>query len=406
MNILYINVSDIQGGAAIGGYRLHRALQEKGIQSRMLVDVGKINNNDISIINRKRTLEYLTSKVTWNLGLSYINITSTFNITEHPFYKKADLINFHCLHGGYFNYLAIPKLTRDKPGVYRLSDMWSFTGHCAYSFDCERWKIGCGKCPYLDTYPAIPRDNTKLEFRLKKWVYNHSNLTIVTSSQWLTEKARESMLNHFNIKYIPNGIDTEIYKPLNKIQCRNVLDIPQNKNVILLVAQNLTNYRKGGDILLNSINNLPESLKKETILITMGESGEVFKDSIGMSILNLGYIGGDRLKAVAYNAADLFLFPTRAESFGLVLLESMACGTPMVSFNVGGVPDLVRHDVTGYLAKPEDAQDFCNGIIQLLEDDTLRNQISQNCRAIALQEYPIELQAKRYIELYEEILAN
>jgi len=157
---------------------------------------------------------------------------------------------------------------------------------------------------------------------------------------------------------------------------------------------------------LNSINNLPESLKKETILITMGESGEVFKDSIGMSVLNLGYIGGDRLKAVAYNAADLFLFPTRAESFGLVLLESMACGTPMVSFDVGGVPDLVRHDVTGYLAKPEDAQDFCNGIIQLLENDTLRSQMSQNCRAIALQEYPIELQAKRYIELYEEILAN
>jgi glycosyltransferase involved in cell wall biosynthesis len=110
------------------------------------------------------------------------------------------------------------------------------------------------------------------------------------------------------------------------------------------------------------------------------------------------------VKAIAYSAADLCVFPTRADNLPLVLQESMAYGTPMVSFNVGGVPDLVRPNVTGYLAKPEDAKDFSQGILQLLEDDTLREKMSANCRAIALQEYPIELQAKRYIELYQQVL--
>ncbi len=114
---------------------------------------------------------------------------------------------------------------------------------------------------------------------------------------------------------------------------------------------------------------------------------------------------GDRLKSITYSAADLLICPTRADNLPLVLQESMACGTPMVSFKVGGVPDLVRPGVTGYLAQPEDAQDFCNGIVQLLEDETLRERMSQNCRAIAVAEYPLELQAQRYIELYRQVLS-
>jgi glycosyltransferase involved in cell wall biosynthesis len=123
-----------------------------------------------------------------------------------------------------------------------------------------------------------------------------------------------------------------------------------------------------------------------------------------MSNLNLGYVSSDRLKSIAYSAADLFIFPTRADNLPLVLQESMACGTPMVSFNVGGVLDLVRPGVTGYLAQPEDPQDFYHGIMQLIEDKNLRASMRQTCRAIALEEYPVELQGQRYIELYRQAL--
>ena len=125
-----------------------------------------------------------------------------------------------------------------------------------------------------------------------------------------------------------------------------------------------------------------------------------------MSTINLGYLNSDRIKAIAYSAADLFVFPTRCDNLPLMLQESMACGTPMVSCKIGGVADLVRPGITGYLAEPENVEDLCNGIMELLEDSQLRAKMSQQCRAIALMEYNSELQAKRYIELYRQLLAS
>ena len=284
--------------------------------------------------------------------------------------------------------------------------MWSFTGDCAYSYDCTRWKTGCGKCPYPHTYPAIKRDNTPLEWKLKDWVYSRSNLTIVTLSRWLAKQAQQSLLNRFPIHHIPNGIDTEAYQPLDCQNCRSLLGIPLGKNVLMFGAASLQDPRKGGDLLLDALSNLPNSLKTETVLLTIGSGGEAIAETVGIPTLNLDYVASDRLKSLAYSAADLFLFPTRADNLPLVLQESMACGMPMVWFKVGAVPDLVRPGITCYLAALEDAQDFSQGIVQLLEDKRLKEPMGENCRAIALEEYPLELQAKRYIELYFQVLGN
>ncbi|MGK7874693.1 MAG: glycosyltransferase family 4 protein [Xenococcaceae cyanobacterium] len=406
MNILHINQSDLTGGAAIAAYRLHQGLLAQGIDSRLLVDEVKTNSDRVAILDRKRNTENLTSRLAWRLGLNYVNIISTFNIPKHPFYQNAELLNFHNLHGEYFNYLAIPSLTKNKPAVFTLHDMWSFTGHCAYSYDCDRWKIGCGKCPALDIIPSVGRDNTRLEWKLKNWVYSRSNLTIVTPSSWLTEQVKQSMLNRFSIHHIPYGIDTEAYQPLDPEKCKSVLGIPTGRKVLMFVSVSLTDLRKGGNLLLCTLDNLPKSLKAETMLLTLGDGSEAITEKVGIPALHLGYASGDRLKSIAYSAADLFIFPTRADNLPLVLQESMACGTPMVSFEVGGVPDLVRPGVTGYLAEPDNPQDLCDGIVQLLENETLRERLSQNCRAIAVEEYPLELQAKRYIELYCQLLGN
>jgi glycosyltransferase involved in cell wall biosynthesis len=171
-------------------------------------------------------------------------------------------------------------------------------------------------------------------------------------------------------------------------------------------AVSLRDERKGSDLLIKSLQQLPRSLRSDILLLTLGEGGEKIGEMVGIKTLNLGYVSSDRLKSIAFSASDLFVFPTRADNLPLVLQESMTCGTPMVSFDIGGVSDLVRHDITGYLAKPEDIQDFSNGIIQLLEDDQLRQNMSKNCRAIAISEYSLELQAKRYIELYEQVLQH
>ena len=406
MNVLHINQSDIGGGAAIAGYRLHQGLLACGIDSKLLV--GNTTTQSDRVDQAAPTFFTSTEKALWRitsrLGLNHIHRLSSLDIPNHDWYQAADILNLHNLHTGYFNYLALSKLTATKPAVFTLHDMWSFTGHCAYSYDCSKWQTGCGQCPYPNTYPAIRRDATRLEWHLKDRVYSCSDLTIVTPSRWLTEQAQTSMLKRFPIHHIPYGIDTEAYRPLDPELCRRTLGLSSDKNVLLFGADSLTDSRKGGDLLREALMRLPTALKAETIVLTFGGGGEAIADTIGIETLSLGYISSDRLKAVAYSAADLFLFPTRADNLPLVLQESMACGTPMVSFRIGGVPDLVRPGITGYLAQPENAQNLAVGIEQLLSDRALREQMSQNCREIALREYPLNLQAERYISLYKEAL--
>jgi glycosyltransferase involved in cell wall biosynthesis len=171
-------------------------------------------------------------------------------------------------------------------------------------------------------------------------------------------------------------------------------------------AANLGDKRKGGDLLIKSLQLLPESLKHQIVLLVLGDGGERLTEALDMETICLGYASGDRLKAIAYSAADLFLFPTRADNLPLVLQEAMACGTPMVSFKVGGVPDLVRPGETGYLAAAEDTGDFATGVVELLEDSAQREAMAQHCRTVAVEEYSLELQAQRYIELYQTVFSN
>lgn len=408
MKILQINFSDFAngGGGAIAMYRLYLGLRKANIDCKILSGVKTLEILDSQSIVRSSKLEYLIKLLTSQLGLNDIHSVSSFGILQNNLYTNSDILNFHVIHSGFFSYLALPELTKNKPAIFTLHDMWSFTGHCAYSYDCDRWQYGCGKCPYPDIYPPIKLDNTYLEWKLKDWVYSRSNITIVSPSKWLTEKARQSILNRFPIHHIPYGIDTAAYQQLDREECRHILGISQNQKVLMFGAVSLKDQRKGSDLLIKSLQQLPSSLKLDILLLTLGEGGEKIAEMVGIKTLSLGYVSSDRLKSIAFSASDLFVFPTRADNLPLVLQESMACGTPMVSFDIGGVPDLVRHNITGYLAKPEEIQDFSNGIVQLLEDEQLRQNMSKNCRAIAISEYSLELQAKRYIELYEQVLQH
>jgi glycosyltransferase involved in cell wall biosynthesis len=359
-------------------------------------------------IPRFPRMERLLGRVTFRLGLNDVHCIGAFKIKNIPAYEEADLLNFHGIHGQFFSYLALPSLTASKPAVFTVRDMWPLTGHCAVNYDCERWKLGCGRCPYPDAPPALPtkRDSTHIEWKLKNWAYSHSRLTVVTLSRRMTEQAQQSMLGRFPIHHIPNGVDTEAYRPLDPDLCRSALGIPAKKKVLMFAAGHLNRQNKGSDLLAAALQGLPPALKAEIILLLLGEGGEAIADTFDVPILPLGYVGGHRFKALAYSAADLFILPTRGEGLPNVLLESMACGTPMVSFDVGGVPDLVRPGVTGYLARPEDAQDLRHGIFQLLEDAPRQQVMSQQCRAIAVEEYAVELEVQRYIALYHEVLRH
>ncbi|MEN9214050.1 MAG: glycosyltransferase family 4 protein [Gloeomargarita sp. DG_1_6_bins_138] len=405
MNVLHINQSDLSGGAAIAAYRLHQGLLQQGMASKLLV--GQVTQSHplvapTPIMPFRKKLKNLADA----LGLNYVTQWGTGAIQKHPFYQAADVLNFHNLHGGYFNYLFLPQLTQTKPAIYTLHDMWSFTGHCAYSFDCDRWQKGCGRCPYPDTYPQIKRDSTAIEWKLKHWVYHHARLTIVTPSQWLMNQVKLSMLNHLDIYHIPNGIDLQIYRPLQPEICRNFLGINHKKYVLLTSSLNFYDPRKGSDLLIQALNLLPGALKSAAILLTMGRAGDALEKEVDMEVYSLGYIHLDRLKAGIFSAADVFILATRADNLPLVLQEAMACGTPTVAFDVGGVSELVRPGMTGALAEPENAQDLAQKIEQLLIDPETRARMSRNGREIAIKEYDLALQAQRYIELYQQVQKN
>lgn len=406
MRILHINQSDTSGGAAIACDRLHAGLIKSSIDSRILVGEKKSTHQATISLPRIRYIEKLAYTLSHPLGLNYLNTFSSFFIPHHDFYKKTDALIFHNLHQGqfgYFNYLSIPFLTQPKPAIFLLHDMWAFTGHCAYSFDCTRWQTGCGQCPYPDTYPAITTDNTHLEWKLKRWSYQKANLTIVTPSQWLADQAKKSILNHLPIHHIPNGLDTDVYKPKDQHYCRQQLGLPIDKHIIMFGAASLSDSRKGSDLLTKALIRLPPSIKQNSILLTFGNSQST-ADSLDISTVQLGYLHSDDQKAVAYSAADIFVFPTRADNLPLVLQESMACGTPMVSFNIGGVPELVRPNITGLLAPPENVDALSHAIAQLLTTPDILKKMRHHCRRIAQQEYSVELQVQRYIALMQDIL--
>jgi len=415
MKVLQVHISDNgRGGGCIAMNRLHGGLKKAGVESKILCQRKESQSSDSVLIPRSsltKLVEGGLRRVTSRLGFNDLHCVSSFGIRNVDAYRDTDILHFHCMHSGFFNYLALPGLTAGKTTVVTHHDMWHFTGHCTNSSDCDRWETGCGKCPYPDSHPRIQRDNTRLEWRLKNWVYNRSHFSNVIPSTWLTEIARQSILKHLPIHRIPNGVDTQVFRPLDPKQCRSLLGIPADKKILFFSAvrldvSNSRGFEKGSDLLVKGLQMLPEALKKETALLLMGSKGEDIAKKVEMETCDLGYISDDRLKAIAFSAADLFVYPTRVDNMPLGLLESMACGTPMVSFKVGGVPDLVRPETTGYLAEPESVEDFSRGIVQLLEDEPLRNHMSRECREIALKEYSLDLQVQRHVDLYRKILES
>ncbi len=408
MKILQINSSDLHsgGGGAVAMHRLHSGLKLAGIDSRILCALKTTTGEDSDVIPYwSERLEFHLSRWMGRLGLNDVHALRSFKIKDHPFYREADVLQFHILHSGYFSYLALGSLTRERPAVYTLHDMWSFTGHCTYSYDCARWKTGCGRCPHLDVYPKVSRDATSTEWKWKRWSSLRARLTIVSPSRWLAGLVADSFLNRFPVHCIPHGIDCEAYQPADQRACREALGIPVDRKVLLFGAEKLNDPRKGGDLLVQALSGLPASLKSGLFLLFFGnEDADSLRAETGIPAMGLGYVSADRLKSAIYSAADLLLFPSRADNMPLIVLESIACGTPVVAFSVGGVPEMVRPRVTGYLAAPFDTGDFRAGVTQLLEDRAKREQMSQQCRRIALDEYSLDLQVRRYAELYRTLL--
>jgi glycosyltransferase involved in cell wall biosynthesis len=405
MKVLLMHKGDAGlGGGQVQMLRLASGLRSRGVEARILCR-DATRQDSVRMPSRPRIERWLR-RITHPIGLNDIHLLSSHDVTRLPEFQEADLIDLHCLHHETLSYMALPAITAEKPAVFTFHDMWPLTGHCHASLECGRWQSGCGKCPHLGVAPAVPRDATALEWKLKRRAYQASRFTIVTPSKWLHEMIGRSMLAGHEVHHIPHGIDTDLYQPLEKALCRRVLGIPDDKKVLVFGAESLARLLKGGDLLQAALSQLPESLKREAVLLTFGHIQAGHLEGIGIQTMRLGYLTNKKLKIMALSAADVFINPTRAENFPLVIMESMACATAVASFAVGGVPEMVRHGVTGMLAEPENPADLAKSIENILSDRAALEVMERKCREVVIEEYPLDLYARRYHELYQRVIAQ
>ena len=221
-------------------------------------------------------------------------------------------------------------------------------------------------------------------------------------SRWIAAEAkRSSLLGRFASTIIPNGLDTSDFAPRDKMFSRDTLGVPRDKKVVLFVADSATNKRKGFDYLAKAL----EGLRDRSDLFLLSVGGSEPKIS-GLPILHLGRINHDRMLSIIYSAADVFVIPSLQESFGQTVTESLACGTPVVGFDTGGIPDMVRPGITGYLAPVGNASELGSAIVRVLDAPDNSAEMSKNCRQIAEQEYSMQTQAQAYRAFYQTLLSK
>ena len=311
---------------------------------------------------------------------------------------SPDIIHLHNLHGGYFQTNLFPKLAEIAPIVWTFHDMFPITGHCAYSFECEKWKTGCGNCKRLDIYPSIKRDRTKFLWNYKSKIFNSADFTIVTPSLWLKKCVEESFLKNKDVRLIYNGIDLETFKQTNKSEARKELNLPQDKKIVLFSADGgVKNPFKGGEFVFEAFKKLKD--RNDILFLNIGGRNKEKSENW----LDFGYVSKPETMAKLYSAADIYLFPSLADNCPLTAIESLACGLPVVTFETGGVPDIVENNKSGIVVEYKNSEMLINALEQLLDDDDLRGKIAENA-ILTSKKFSSGRMALEYLKLYEELL--
>lgn len=417
MNVLHISTSDQLGGAARAASRLHAGLQKIGIGSRMFV--GEKLSGEDSIIKyepppapwyrlrreiRRRLLQRSLSGYQMKAPAGFKNFSDDRSIHGNDPWEQLpphDLLHLHWVAGfvdcsAFFS--AIPPST---PVVWTLHDMNPFTGGCHYDEDCGKFAASCGACPQLNSVDEGDFSHQILQRKQKAFAPAHPNrLHIVADSNWLASEARKSSaFAGLPISAIHYGLDLETFAPRNKLAAREVLGIPPDARVVLFCADHISVERKGFAHLLRALDEFPKDTTP--FLLSMGNGTLSIPDRFPH--LHLGFISGDRFLSIVYSAADVFAIPSLQEAFGQTALESMACGTPAVGFDVGGIREVVVDGLTGLLVPKEDSHALQEAIRNILNNAALREKFAINSRRIALQEYSLATQARSYLDLYRTL---
>jgi glycosyltransferase involved in cell wall biosynthesis len=415
MNVLLLSTYDIEGGAARAAYRLNQGFQRINVHSQMLVQSKQVNDRRIIgssnatgkgkiIIGSRLILGQLPVKLYSHRDRNFYSPQwLPDNITAQIDRLNPDVINLHWVCDSFLQIETLARL--NKPLVWTLHDMWSFTGGCHYSGDCDRYTEFCGACPQLGSSQNCDLSRWVWQRKAKAW--KHLNLTIVSPSSWLAKCASSSSLfTDLPLEIIPNGLDTEKYRPIERKLAQELLRLPQDKQLVLFGSFAATsNKRKGFHLLQAALQELSKSGWQDKLeLVIFGASRPTNPPELGFKTHYLDTLNDDLSLFLAYSAADVFVLPSIEDNLPNTMIEAIACGTPCVAFQIGGMPDAIEHQQNGYLAQPYKIEDLARGIAWVLENKERHKNLSQRARKKVEQEFSLELQAHRYSSLFTEIL--
>ncbi|HUS70375.1 MAG TPA: glycosyltransferase [Anaerolineae bacterium] len=406
MNILHVSNTDLAGGR-FTGYYMQQAVDDADARIEMAVWEKESENPNVHQIRTPRpSLLWLVSAIgrrldSW-LGLEGLTGLGSLVMPFQPYFRHADVLHLHLIHNGaFFSMLALPAMSRLKPIVWTIHDCWPTTGMCVYPFDCERWLTGCaGRCPYPRGKSPFRYHIPALHWRIKQMVYKRTKATLVVASKWMQAHVQRSpLLRHLPCHLIPFGVDLETFAPRPKEACRTRLGIRPDQRVLAFRGTTLKTDRYKGMRWLKEALSLYEP-RQPTCLLILDDGRDFVSLCPKYGLIDLRWTDGDRL-VDALCAADLFLMPSIQEAFGLMAVESIACGTPVVVFDNTALPDVIKAPRGGLAVGAKDAAALAGAIDRLLEDNDLRLRLGQQGRQIAEQEYSLGLYVQRHLSVYE-----
>lgn len=402
MKIVHITTID-EGGAYKAVERMHEVLQLQGMNSHILLR-NKIQSNNQGVIFLDNPLKKLVSKGKnlLNLFFSHQDIACErfgSNVVKHPLVRGADIVVIHWCNS-FLSYASVRKLLKSgKKIVFFMHDTWLFTGGCHVNLECDKYKNGCGDCPYIKGNKK--KDLSYKNFRAKQKLLWKYPVYVVGPSKWIIDCASKSVITkNKQLSYLANCIDGMVFKPFEtRKQLREKYGIPFDKKIVLFGAafNGTQNKNKGFQYLLDSLSYLP---KEEYYLLIFGNCKKedvTWKQEHKL----LGYIHSEEKMAEVYNLADVYVTPSLQESFGFTVCESMACGTPVVAFPVGGIKEQISHRKNGYLAGYKDSKDIAEGIRFCTEMENAKN-LSKEAEISAKRFYTCNM-SKQYKEFFESL---
>ncbi len=420
MKVLYLNTYDTKGGAAIACYRLNEAMQQyTDVSTQWIVNQKSSDNDEIvnlsdGWIGDKKAkgrlglekLLFLFHEKSKDVRFDFSTASTGVDIADHPLVLEADIIHMHWINQGFLSLKGIEKLAQTgKPIIWTLHDMWAMTGGCHNPRGCDHYLQQCGNCPFLRKPSS--NDLSHKIWNRKREIYNQMNLTVITPSQWLGGRAKESgLLAEQQILNIPNTLSNDIFYPSDQKDARKKLGLPENKLLLTFIAEIPSKPAKGFYYLKKGLQLLAErnsTLKDKVELLIIGNvKDDVFRD-FPFPLRFSGYIDSSYVMTDYYRAATLFLLPSLEENLPNTLMEAMACGTPAVAFNTGGIPEMINHKDNGYLAEYKSAEDLANGILWCLQGDHRLKKLSNEAIAKFKNTYDPEVIARQHQELYESL---